>query len=74
MGKKKLARELIEKTFENIKRTQIQRYHSATTEEEKAQIDLDPKVILHKAVENCKPLLILSPIRRGGITYQVCFV
>ncbi|KAJ0177201.1 hypothetical protein K1T71_007210 [Dendrolimus kikuchii] len=71
MGKKQLARSLVEKAFENIKRKQIQRFHLASTPEEKAKIILDPKVILHMAVENAKPLLQLSPIKRGGITYQV---
>lgn len=71
MGKKKLARSLVEKAFENIKRKQIERYHLASTPEEKAKIELDPKKILYKAIENSKPLLQLSPIKRGGITYQV---
>lgn len=72
MGKKQMARNLVEKAFENIKRIQIERYHLASTSEEKNKIELNPKKILHKAVENAKPLLILSPIKRGGITYQVC--
>ncbi|XP_063824933.1 small ribosomal subunit protein uS7m [Ostrinia nubilalis] len=71
MGKKQLARSLVEKAFENIKRTQIERYHLASTAEEKNKIELDPKRVLHKAIENSKPLLQLSPIKRGGITYQV---
>ncbi|XP_053607356.1 small ribosomal subunit protein uS7m isoform X2 [Plodia interpunctella] len=72
MGKKTLARSLVEKAFENIKRWQIERYHLASTPEDKAKIVLNPKEILHLAVVNCKPLLQLSPIKRGGITYQVC--
>ncbi|XP_045497138.1 28S ribosomal protein S7, mitochondrial [Colias croceus] len=71
MGNKQLARTLVEKSFENIKRIQIERYHLAKTPEEKAKIVLDPKEILHRAVENSKPLLQLLPIKRGGITYQV---
>lgn len=71
MGKKQLARSLVEKAFENIKRIQIERYHLATTQEAKAKIELSPKAILYKAVDNAKPLLLLSPIKRGGITYQV---
>lgn len=71
MGNKKLARSLVEKAFENIKRIQIERYHLASTPEEKAKVILNPKDILHKAVENSKPLLQLLPIKRGGITYQV---
>lgn len=70
-GNKQLARTLVEKAFENIKRTQIERYHLATTPEAQNKIELDPKNILHKAVENSKPLLQLLPIKRGGITYQV---
>lgn len=70
-GKKKLARELIEKAFENIKRIQIERYHLASTPEAKAKIILSPKEVLHKAIENARPLLQLQPIKRGGITYQV---
>ncbi|KAL4712261.1 hypothetical protein ACJJTC_004023 [Scirpophaga incertulas] len=71
MGKKALARSLVEKAFENIKRIQIERYHLAKTPDEKNKIELNPKIILHKAIENCKPLLQLSPVKRGGITYQV---
>lgn len=71
MGDKKLARSLVEKSFENIKRIQIERYHLASSPEEKAKIILNPKDIIHKAVENSKPLLQLLPIKRGGITYQV---
>ncbi|KAF9824639.1 hypothetical protein SFRURICE_004096 [Spodoptera frugiperda] len=70
-GNKQLARNLVEKAFENIKRSQIERYHLATTPEAKAKIELDPKKILHKAIANSKPLLQLQPIKRGGITYQV---
>ncbi|XP_037302976.1 28S ribosomal protein S7, mitochondrial-like [Manduca sexta] len=70
-GKKQLARSLVEKAFENIKRKQIERYHLASSPDEKAKIELNPKDILHKAVENSKPLLQLTPIKRGGITYQV---
>ncbi|VVC93691.1 unnamed protein product [Leptidea sinapis] len=70
-GNKKLARSLLEKAFENVKRKQIERYHLAKTPEQKAKIELDPKNILHKAVENSKPMLQLLPIKRGGITYQV---
>lgn len=71
MGNKQLARSLVEKAFENIKRKQIERYHLASTPEDKAKILLNPKDVLHRAVENCKPLLQLLPIKRGGITYQV---
>jgi small subunit ribosomal protein S7 len=70
-GQKNLARNLVEKCFENIKRIQLERYNLATSEEEKAKIETNPIEILHKAVENCRPILSLTPIKRGGVKYQV---
>lgn len=70
-GKKALARSLLEKGFENIKRIQLEKYNSAETEEEKALIETNPVKLLHQAVENTRPLLKLIPIKRGGATYQV---
>lgn len=70
-GNKTLARTLVFKTFENIKRIQLEKYHNCSDEEEKANIELDPKKIFHKAVINCKPILQLTPIKRGGVRYQV---
>lgn len=69
-GNKKLARELIETGFENIKRIQLERYHLAE-DEEKTTIETDPLKIFLKAVENSRPLLNLTPIKRGGVKYQV---
>lgn len=69
-GRKILARELIEKTFETIKRIQLEKYHKASPED-KNSIELNPKQIFFKAVSNCKPILALTPIKRGGVTYQV---
>lgn len=60
----------MEKTFENIKRIQLERYHKSNPEE-KENIELDPNVILHKAVENSSPVLELLKMKRGGQTYQV---
>lgn len=70
-GQKQLARGLIEKCFENIKRIQLERYNLATTEEEKSKIETNPINILHKAIANCRPMLNLTPIKRGGVRYQV---
>lgn len=70
-GKKELARSLLEKGFLNIKRIQVQRYNSAKTDEERAEIETSPLKLLHRAIENARPLLKLTPIKRGGITYQV---
>lgn len=69
-GNKKLARSLIEQGFENIKRIQLERYNLAEGEE-KATIETDPLKIFLLAVENSRPLLNLTPIKRGGVKYQV---
>lgn len=70
-GKKELARSLVTQAFENVKRIQLEKYHKCKTEEEKSKIELNPKAVFHKAVENCKPVLYLTPIKRGGVRYQV---
>lgn len=70
-GDKKLARTLVTKSFEEVKRIQLQRYHKAKTNEEKDNIELDPFVVFHHAVDNCTPVLQLINCRKGGITYKI---
>lgn len=70
-GNKRLARELVERGFENIKRMQLERYNLAEDAEEKARIETNPMRIFHGAVENCRPVMTLTPIKRGGVKYQV---
>ncbi|KAJ9578712.1 hypothetical protein L9F63_005074 [Diploptera punctata] len=70
-GKKVLAREMVEKAFENVKRIQLEKYNSTTETEKKEAIVTDPLKIFHDAIANCKPVLQLTPIKRGGATYQV---
>lgn len=57
--------------LENIKMKQIENYHKATTDAEKAMVVTDPLKVFHGAVENCKPLLILKTIVKGGSGYRV---
>ena len=59
------------KTLENIKLTQIEKFHKAKSDFERESIELDPKKVMQQAVENCKPLLILKKVHRGGVVYQV---
>lgn len=70
-GNKKLATALVTKTFESVKRLQLERYHKTATSEAKAEIELDPFIIFHRAVDNCIPILQLMGCKKGGITYQV---
>nr|CAG4652143.1 EOG090X0CZM [Triops cancriformis] len=69
-GKKELARGLLEKTFANIKKFQLNKYHQVP-EEERDSIELNPLTVFHQAIENCCPILQLTPIKRGGVVYQV---
>lgn len=41
---------------------------------EKAKVEVDPMKVFHAAVDNCKPLLQLNSIKRGGQKYQVCTI
>ncbi|KAH7967102.1 hypothetical protein HPB49_022693 [Dermacentor silvarum] len=70
-GNKALARENVERGLFNVKRIQLTKYNRATDEDTKRKIECNPVTILHKALENCRPVVELSPIKRGGITYQV---
>ncbi|XP_017881360.1 28S ribosomal protein S7, mitochondrial [Ceratina calcarata] len=69
-GKKELTRKIMDRTFENIKIAQLQKYYSVPPMD-RNEIILDPKEILHRAVDNCTPVLELTKIMRGGIPYQV---
>lgn len=70
-GMKLRAQNLVLKCLERVKRYQVKRFHSTLDPEEKAKIEVDPLKIFHSAVDNCKPLMQLQPIKRGGATYQV---
>nr|CAG4648866.1 EOG090X0CZM [Polyphemus pediculus] len=70
-GNRLVARNLLENAFIKVKQIQITKLRKAETEAEKNEIELNPINILHKAIENSKPLLLLTPIKRGGTVYQV---
>nr|CAG4644278.1 EOG090X0CZM [Lepidurus arcticus] len=69
-GQKALARSLLEKSFAHIKKIQLNRYHQAP-EDEREDIECNPNTIFHNAIANCSPVLQLTPIKRGGVVYQV---
>eukprot|EP00099_Drosophila_melanogaster_P007668 NP_001260339.1 mitochondrial ribosomal protein S7, isoform B [Drosophila melanogaster] len=68
-GNSALARTLLSKTLELIKRTQTE--HMNLAKGEKTTINTNPETLLKQAVENCRPLLQVTAIKRGGVTYQV---
>lgn len=70
-GRKTLARELLEKSFEKIKRMQLEKFNKAATDEERSKIETNPLKIFHQALANCRPVLNVMPVKRGGVRYQV---
>ena len=69
-GNKQQARKFLEKTFENVKRVQLQKYHKSNSQDRET-IELDPIKILHLAIQNVTPVMELQKMKRGGVTYQV---
>ncbi|XP_043675979.1 28S ribosomal protein S7, mitochondrial [Vespula pensylvanica] len=69
-GNKQLARSLLQETFETIKITQLKHYHQADPSQ-KSNIELDPKVIFIKAIQNVTPILELKNHKKGGINYKI---
>ncbi|XP_061182594.1 small ribosomal subunit protein uS7m-like [Saccostrea echinata] len=70
-GCKEKAREITEGALEQIKMRQIETYHKAKTEAEKAMVVTDPIKIFHGAVENCKPLVVQKSVTKGGTSYRI---
>ncbi|XP_062307919.1 small ribosomal subunit protein uS7m [Osmerus eperlanus] len=69
-GDKVTARGIMNQTLETIKRKQVEKYHKAP-DGNKAEIECNPYAIFHKALENCKPVIGLASIQKGGKYYQV---
>lgn len=66
-GNKQRARELLERCFENIKQIQIQRLNLGKED----KVITNPVELLTRAIENCRPILQVTKIKRGGVSYQV---
>uniref|UniRef100_A0A9J8BKF1 Mitochondrial ribosomal protein S7 n=1 Tax=Cyprinus carpio carpio TaxID=630221 RepID=A0A9J8BKF1_CYPCA len=54
-GNKILARGIMTQTLETIKRKQVEKYHKSPAQ----------------ALENCKPIIGLASVQKGGKSYQV---
>lgn len=70
-GRKDLAERLVSNGLEKIKRHQMQRYHLAKTDEQRNNVELNSRIILHRAIENCRPMMMCQSIKRGGTNYRV---
>lgn len=71
-GQKELIRKKVYAALELVKRSQYKLWLKANDEEKKS-IEMDPFVIAEKAVTNCRPLMKIQGVTRGGTTYQVPF-
>ncbi|XP_020491869.1 small ribosomal subunit protein uS7m [Labrus bergylta] len=69
-GNKVMAREILTDTLEQIKRKQVEKYNKAPAGK-KDEIECNPYVIFHQALNNCKPIVGLVSIQKGGKYYQV---
>ncbi|KAF6095537.1 mitochondrial ribosomal protein S7 [Phyllostomus discolor] len=77
-GNKVLARSLMTKTLEAVKRKQFEKYHAASPEE-RAAIERNPYTIFHQALKNCEPggggcssiLGAGGPPRKEGAVYAL---
>ncbi|XP_060945926.1 small ribosomal subunit protein uS7m [Limanda limanda] len=69
-GDKILARDIMSQTLESIKRKQVEKYHK-TPQGKKEEIECNPYTIFHQALDNCKPVVGLASVQKGGKYYQV---
>lgn len=69
--RKVVTREIMYNCLEFIKHAQLEKFYSAETAEARDSIETNPYTILYAAVENARPLLNLTNIRKGAIIYRV---
>ncbi|CAJ0568345.1 unnamed protein product, partial [Mesorhabditis spiculigera] len=72
-GQKETSRHNVLSALEIVKRKQYKAWVDAPTPEEKANVERDPFKVAEAAIRNCRPLMKLMPVTRGGTTYQVPF-
>lgn len=70
-GCKELARGQLERAFFKIKCSQLERYNMAKTDDEREGIELNPRILLRQAIENCRPVMRITTVKRGGTNYKV---
>ncbi|RTG88541.1 small subunit ribosomal protein S7 [Schistosoma bovis] len=63
-GEREVARNVMRMTFREIKLIQVHISESNATV-------INPTTVIHEAVKNCTPLLLLQSVPRGGILYKV---
>ena len=53
-----------------VQEIQLAKYYEAP-EEKRGDIELNPRVIVRGAIENCRPLMSLQKVKVGSVTYYV---
>lgn len=72
-GKRAEYEDMIREVMYLIKRDQLKGWRNASSEEERKKFELDPLELMRKAVDNCKPVVWIKEVKKGGVTYQVPF-
>ncbi|CAH8676200.1 unnamed protein product [Schistosoma rodhaini] len=63
-GEREVARNVMRMAFREIKLIQMRKNKSNASV-------INPIIVIHEAVKNCTPLLLLQSVPRGGILYKV---
>ncbi|CAH8577922.1 unnamed protein product [Schistosoma turkestanicum] len=70
-GEREVARDAMRMTFREIKLIQMRKNKiNANISDCNAKV-INPITVIHEAVKNCTPLLLLQSVPRGGILYKV---
>lgn len=67
-GKKTVSQRVMEDTFEQIKKIQLEKYRKADNKDE---IEIDPLIVFHTAVANVKPVVGVQTMKKKGKKLQV---
>jgi small subunit ribosomal protein S7 len=61
---------LVGDIYRHIKETQLKKYYKASEEGQKIML-VDPTLVIHRAVDNARPLMAIERVRVGAVTYSV---
>lgn len=78
-SRRDLATKIVDDTFYLIKKTQYAKIETQKKKiaegklkaEEAEPIEMNPLLIMQKALKNSEPVVVTKPVQRGGATYQV---
>uniref|UniRef100_A0A673JG52 Mitochondrial ribosomal protein S7 n=1 Tax=Sinocyclocheilus rhinocerous TaxID=307959 RepID=A0A673JG52_9TELE len=53
-----------------LNQKQVEKYHKSPAAK-REEIECNPYTVFHQALENCKPIIGLASVQKGGKSYQV---